>query len=76
MFVAPFTESFELDRVWSAPQIFFLVPIFALHAGQAAHEWLGLRKSVPLRLAVCVIFLILLVLVRRADPSPFLYFQF
>ncbi|MFN0244701.1 MAG: MBOAT family O-acyltransferase [Planctomycetota bacterium] len=76
MFVAPFTTPLGLEIIAQTPQLLLLVPIVALHAGQAAHEWLGLKKSAPLRLAVCVVWLVLLVLVDRGAASPFLYFQF
>jgi hypothetical protein len=44
--------------------------------GEAAHEWLGLKKSAPLRLAVCIVWIVLLFVVRRPDAEPFIYFQF
>jgi len=76
MFVAPFQGELGLERLSNVPQIVLLLPVIALHLGQAAHEWLGLRKSVPLRLAVCILWIVLLFVIRRPDAAPFLYFQF
>lgn len=76
MFIAPFEGELGVESLLRGPQLVLLLPIIALHCGQAAHEWLGLKKSTPLRLAVCIVWLVLLCVVRRGEPSPFLYFQF
>ena len=76
MFVAPFSGELGLEGLAKVPQIAFLLPVLALHVGEAAHEWLGLKKSAPLRLAVCIVWIVLLFVIRRPDAEPFIYFQF
>jgi alginate O-acetyltransferase complex protein AlgI len=76
MFVAPFSEPHGLRVIAHTPRLWLLVPLFLMHAGQAAHEWLGLKKSTQLRLAVSILYIVLLVLVDRGSSSPFIYFQF
>ena len=75
MWLDPFRgggEGFLLD----SPQLLFLLPVLLLHCGQAAHEWLGVKKTMQVRVALCVAYIVLLCLVDRGEGSPFLYFQF
>lgn len=78
MLVAPFQGELGLEHLSLArtPHLVLLLPIFALHAGQAVHEWFGVPRRAWMRLAVCVLWLLLLAVVDRADGSPFIYFQF
>ncbi len=76
MFVAPFTESFELGEVTNARYLLLVAPVLAMHAGQLLHEWYGLKKHVWLRATVAGVFLFLLLVVRRSEAGDFIYFQF
>jgi alginate O-acetyltransferase complex protein AlgI len=76
MYLGPFTGSAGASVLLGSPHLLFLLPVLALHTGQVAHEWLGLRKTTALRVALSVLWLTLLCLVDRGEGNPFLYFQF
>ncbi|TDJ76787.1 MAG: MBOAT family protein [Planctomycetota bacterium] len=76
MFVAPFREPLGLESLASARYLVLLIPVVALHLGQIAHEWFGLRKSANLRAVVAAVLLFLLTVIRRGEGAEFIYFQF
>ena len=76
MFVVPFEGSLGLEFIARSPHLFLLLPVIALHAGQAAHEWYGLEKSAWRRVVVAVAWIVLIALHDRGASAPFLYFQF
>ncbi len=76
MFVAPFEEPLDLGFITRSPRLLLLLPVIALHAGQAAHEWYGLEKSASRRVVVAAAWIVLIVLHDRTVSTPFLYFQF
>jgi len=59
-----------------SPQLLFLLPVVLAHAAQCGHEWLGVKKTGPMRVVLAGVYLALLLLVDRGEGSPFLYFQF
>jgi alginate O-acetyltransferase complex protein AlgI len=59
-----------------SPQLLFLLPVALAHAAQCGHEWLGVKKTGSMRVALAGIYLAALLLVDRGEGSPFLYFQF
>jgi hypothetical protein len=76
MYLGAFAPGALDSRIAQSPQVALLVPVLALHAGQAAHEWLGWRKTQALRVGLAIVYLFLLSVVDRGEGSPFLYFQF
>ena len=66
----------QASQLLATPHILFLLPVVFLHIGQATHEWWAVKKTVHLRVALCIAYLVLLCLIDRGEGSPFLYFQF
>ena len=66
----------QTSLLLATPHLLFLLPIVLLHVGQATNEWWAVKKTVQVRVALSIAYIVLLCLIDRGEGSPFLYFQF
>ena len=76
MYIAPFNEPLGLEVFENARHLILVLPVFALHIGQLAREWYGVRASGTVQACTTAFLFFLICIVDRNALSQFFYFQF